>query len=123
MAGTRQSARVAAQNNNSSPPSATPTSGTKRKADATSPSSKSKAKREKTEKPQKTLEEVIPDENKREEVKEALSNEAQGEGKQGTSQGGDESKPEGVDANGAAGMFLVIDYSVATLTDRCGIRR
>jgi hypothetical protein len=66
MAGTRQSARNAATN--SSPPSATPTNGTKRKADAASPTSNKK-------KQQKTLEEVIPDEAKREEVKAALANE------------------------------------------------
>lgn len=62
MAGTRQSTR------NSSPPNSTPTNGTKRKADEASPTSNKK-------KQQKTLEEVIPDETKREEVKAALRNE------------------------------------------------
>jgi hypothetical protein len=87
MAGTRQSARNGSQGN-SSPPAATPTNGTKRKADDASPTSNKK-------KQQKTLEEVIPDEAKREEVKAALANEA-----------GDElveDKTENEDANGGAG--------------------
>lgn len=67
MAGTRQSTRNAAQAN-SSPPADTVTNGTKRKADGASPSSNKK-------KQQKTLEEVIPDEAKREEVKAAIANE------------------------------------------------
>ena len=67
MAGTRQSTRNAAQAN-SSPPAATATNGTKRKADNASPTSNKK-------KHQKTLEEVIPDEAKREEVKAAIANE------------------------------------------------
>ena len=67
MAGTRQSTRNAAQAN-SSPPSATAPNGTKRKADDASPSSNKK-------KQQKTLEEIMPDEAKREEVKAAIANE------------------------------------------------
>lgn len=71
MAGTRQSARQAAQGSNSSPPSATTTNATKRKADAASPTSNKKQ--------QKTLEEVTLDEDKREEVKAAISNDADNE--------------------------------------------
>lgn len=67
MAGTRQSTRNAAQAN-SSPPAATATNGTKRKADGASPANNKK-------KQQKTLEEVIPDEAKREEVKAAIATE------------------------------------------------
>jgi hypothetical protein len=88
MAGTRQSARNASQGN-SSPPAATATNGTKRKADAASPSSNKK-------KQQKTLEEVIPDEAKREEVKAALANE----------DGDTEDNVEMEDANGGAGTFV-----------------
>lgn len=71
MAGTRQSTRNAAQAN-SSPPAATATNGTKRKADNASPTSNKK-------KHQKTLEEVIPDEAKCEEVKAAVANENEDE--------------------------------------------
>lgn len=102
MAGTRQSARVAAQSNNSSPPSATPSSGTKRKADAdaTSPTT-TKGKRGRPAKQQKSLEEVIPDEGKREEVKAAVANEAD-EGNGEEADDGDDEKAEGQDTNGEA---------------------
>ena len=62
MAGTRSSARQAAQNS-SSPPSAKSSGGTKRKADASSPASATKSKRgrpSKASKEQKTLEETMP---------------------------------------------------------------
>lgn len=94
MAGTRQSTRNASNGNNSSPPSATATNGTKRKADNTSPASKKK-------KQQKTLEEVIPDEAQREEVKAAIANE------------GDEDRVEETaedakqDSNGEAGRTVI----------------
>lgn len=106
MAGTRQSARVAAQSNNSSPPSATPSSGTKRKADAdaTSPTT-TKGKRGRPAKQQKSLEEVIPDEGKREEVKAAVANEAD-EGNGEEADDGDDEKAEGQDTNGEAGMSI-----------------
>lgn len=58
MAGTRSSARHAAQN--SSPPSAKSTNGTKRKADDASPTANTKAKRGRPSKAQKTLEETMP---------------------------------------------------------------
>lgn len=61
MAGTRSSARQAAQNS-SSPQSAKASNGTKRKADdATSPTANSKAKRGRASKAQATLEETMPD--------------------------------------------------------------
>lgn len=106
MAGTRQSARVAAQSNNSSPPSATPSSGTKRKADAdaTSPTT-TKGKPGRPAKQQKSLEEVIPDEGKREEVKAAVANEAD-EGNGEEADDGDDEKAEGQDTNGEAGMSI-----------------
>jgi hypothetical protein len=94
MAGTRQSARNASQGTNSSPPSATPTNGTKRKADASSPTSNKK-------KQQKTLEEVIPDEAKREEVKAALANEDSDDKAHGDA----EDKTEMEDTNGGAGRL------------------
>jgi len=97
MAGTRQSARNASQGN-SSPPAATPANGTKRKADDASPSSNKK-------KQQKTLEEVIPDEAKREEVKAALANEAGDE----MAEDKVEDKTETEDAIGGAGR-LIEDY-------------
>jgi len=62
MAATRQS----------TPPAATPTNGNKRKAGEASPTSNKK-------KQQKTLEEVIPDASKREEVKAALANDDSGD--------------------------------------------
>lgn len=71
MAGTRQSARVAAQNN-SSPQSATTTSGTKRKADASSPAAGNKGKKQ-----QKTLEEVTPNENEHEDVQQTPAKETE----------------------------------------------
>jgi hypothetical protein len=76
----------------STPP---PTDGTKRKADEASPTSNKK-------KQQKTLEEVIPDATKREEVKAALANEdTDDKPANGTENG--EGKP---DTNGGAGMLL-----------------
>jgi hypothetical protein len=94
MAGTRQSARNASQGN-SSPPAATPTNGTKRKAEAASPTSNKK-------KQQKTLEEVIPDEAKREEVKAALANEDGDEKANGDAKDNAETE----DANGGAGRLI-----------------
>jgi hypothetical protein len=76
----------------SNPP---PTNGTKRKADEASPTSNKK-------KQQKTLEEVIPDATKREEVKAALANEDTDEKPANGTENG-EGKP---DTNGGAGMLL-----------------
>ena len=76
----------------STPPAAT---GTKRKADEASPTSNKK-------KQQKTLEEVIPDASKREEVKAALANEAEPE----ESKNGVENEVEKQDTNGGAGMLI-----------------
>ena len=73
MAGTRSSARQAAQkeNSTSSPQSnRAPSSASKRKADASSPASATEAKRgrpSKTSKEQKTLEETVPNTKSREE--------------------------------------------------------
>jgi hypothetical protein len=103
MAGTRQSARNLSQGN-SSPPSATAANGNKRKADAASPTSNKK-------KQQKTLEEVIPDEAKREEVKAALANEDGDEKANGDAQ--DNAEME--DANGGSGRF---DDDGCVLMDR-----
>lgn len=94
MAGTRQSTRNSDQGTNSSPPVATPTNGTKRKADASSPSSNKK-------KQQKTLEEVIPDEAKREEVKAALANEDNAEKPENGTDNGHGKQ----DVNGGEGML------------------
>jgi len=93
MAGTRQSARNSDQGTNSSPPAATSSNGTKRKADAASPTSNKKQ--------QKTLEEVIPDEAKREEVKAALANEDNDEKPENSVEHGQGKH----DANGGAGML------------------
>ena len=76
----------------STPPAAT---GTKRKADEASPTSNKK-------KQQKTLEEVIPDASKREEVKAALANEAEIE----KPKNGEENEVEKQDTNGGAGMLI-----------------
>lgn len=107
MAGTRQSARVAAQTN-SSPPSATPSSGTKRKADAdaTSPTAKTNSKRGRPAKQQKTLEEVIPDEEKRDEVKEAVG--LKDETEEDVGAGGDDEKAGKQDTNGHAGKLVTL---------------
>jgi len=94
MAGTRQSARNTSQNN-SSPQAASPANGTKRKADDASPTSNKK-------KQQKTLEEVIPDEAKREEVKAALANEGEDVNTEDTG----EDKVEHEDTNGGAGRSI-----------------
>jgi hypothetical protein len=76
----------------STPP---PANGTKRKADEASPASNKK-------KQQKTLEEVIPDASKREEVKAALANEDKDDKPANGTENG-EGKP---DTNGGAGMLL-----------------
>jgi hypothetical protein len=68
---------------------------TKRKADETSPSSNKK-------KQQKTLEEVIPDASKREEVKAALVNEAEPSNSENGVQNGDGKQ----DTNGGAGTLF-----------------
>ena len=91
MAGTRQSTRNASQGK-SSPPAATSTNGTKRKADNASPTSNKK-------KQQKTLEEVIPDEAQREEVKAAIANEDTDEKMEDKV----EERTEQEDTNGGAG--------------------
>lgn len=107
MPGTRQSARNASQGN-SSPTAATPTNGTKRKADATSPTSNKK-------KQQKTLEEVIPDKAKREEVKAVLANEAGDEKTESTS----EDKAEKQDTNGGAGGLIDDGSGIDRLLTLC----
>ncbi|KAK4549003.1 hypothetical protein LTR36_008776 [Oleoguttula mirabilis] len=64
MAGTRSSARQAAQNSSSPPSSAKSNGGTKRKAETSSPASTTKPKRgrpSKASKEQKTLEETMPE--------------------------------------------------------------
>lgn len=93
MAGTRQSTRIASQGGNSSPPSATPANGTKRKADAASPTSNKK-------KQQKTLEEVVPDDAQREEVKAAIANEGDEDKVEKTAA---EDETEKQESNGDAG--------------------
>jgi hypothetical protein len=92
MAGTHQSTR------NSSPPAAIPTNGTKRKADDASPTSN-------RQKQQKTLEEVIPNASKREEVKAALANEAETNKTENGAENGAENGDGKHDTNGGAGMF------------------
>jgi hypothetical protein len=72
-----------------------PANGTKRKADEASPTSNKK-------KQQKTLEEVIPDASKREEVKAALANETEPEKTENGLQNGDGKQ----DTNGGAGTSL-----------------
>lgn len=101
MAGTRSSTRNASQGNDSSPPSATPTNGTKRKADAVSPTSNRK-------KQQKTLEEVIPDEAQREEVKAAIANEGDEDKVDKTA--GDQTEKQG--SNGDAGK---VTYGIGVM--------
>lgn len=101
MPGTRQSARVTSQGNNSSPPAATPANGTKRKADDASPTSNKK-------KQQKTLEDVIPDEVQREEVKAALANEANGDEVESKT----EAKAETQDTDGGAGKSIDDDVGL-----------
>lgn len=100
MAGTRSSARQAAQNS-SSPQSAKASNGTKRKADdASSPTANSKSKRGRPSKAQATLEETMPDADGEETNESAPQKQStKGDGSHDAKENGDEEgrfeRPEG----------------------------